>query len=98
MSSTHHAHAYLRTSPPAVKKITAKGTRLAFSSKNPGPNKSTLKGSKSKKNKPEKAEGRQNKEAEEEDEGFGAEKDDMGTSFLQYWYYVMILLASRALI
>jgi hypothetical protein len=84
MSSTHHAHAYLRTSPPAVKKLPAKGFRLALS-KNTGSNKTALKGSKSKKNKLEKVEGKQKKEEEEADEGRGAERDDMGTSFLQYW-------------
>ena len=89
MSSTHHAHAYLRTSPPTVKKPAVKGVRSALSSRTTASHKLASRVSKSK-NKVEqgKERGKLNKEVEEEIEG----REDMGTSFLQYWYLITILL------
>lgn len=90
MSSTHHAHAYLRTSPPAVKKPAVKGPpRSALSSRITASHKLTLRGGNKSKAKPEKEKerGKQKKDVEEEDEGLAeGDKEAMGTSFLQYWY------------
>lgn len=90
MSSTHHAHAYLRTILPTVKKPAVKGVRSTLSSRTTASHKLASRGNKSK-NKPEqdKERGKQNKEVEEEDEGLGeGDQEEMGTSFLQYWYLV----------
>ncbi len=99
MSSTHCAHAYLDTSLPAVDKNAVKGPRSALSSRNTGSNKIASKGNRATKNKLEKdrAGGKQYKEAEQKDQDLGEEeKDEMGTSFLQYWYVSTIRLNSPA--
>lgn len=94
MSSTHHARAYLRNSPPTVKKSAVRGVRSTLSSRSTASHKLASRGNKSKnKLEQEKERGKQNKEGEEEVEGLGQEgREDMGTSFLQYWYLVTILL------
>lgn len=71
MSATHHAHAYLRTSPPHVRKTAARASRLVPLSKSQGLPKVSLKGNKA-------------KSLCQEEEIVVDEEDDMGSSFLQY--------------
>ena len=93
MSSTHHVHAYLRTSPPTAKKSAVRGVRPTQSSRTTTSHKFASRGCKSKaKLGQEKEREQHNKETGEEVDGFGQEgREDMGTSFLQYWYLVTIL-------
>lgn len=88
MSSTHHAHAYLRPSPPAGKKPSVKGPRSALSSRTTASHKLAVRGGNKSKVKleKEKERGKQSKDVEEEDDELGeGDKEEMGTSFLQYW-------------
>ena len=93
MSSTHHVHAYLRTSPPIAKKPAVRAVRPTLSSRTTTSHKLALRGNKSKaKLEHEKERGKHTKEIGEEVDGLGQEgREDMGTSFLQYWYLVTIL-------
>ena len=71
MSSSHHAHVATRHSPPHVRKT----ARSAPSSKSAGTSKITIKGAKA------------SKRAKEEDEEiFEDDNDEMGSSFLQFWF------------
>ena len=72
-------HAYLRTSPPHVRKIATKPARSAALSKATVSTKAVVKASKSAKGKSEKP-----KQKEEADVPVD-EDDDMGSSFLQFW-------------
>lgn len=93
MSSTHHVHAYLRTSPPTAKKHAVRAVRPTLSSRTTTSHKLALRGNKSKtKLEQEKPRGKPAKETGEEVDGLGQEgREDMGTSFLQFWYLVTIL-------
>lgn len=72
MSATHHPHAYLRPSPH-VRKTPVRASRPAQLSKGQGLPKASLKGNTA-------------KSLCREEEIVLDEEDDMGSSFLQYWY------------
>lgn len=99
MSSTHHVHAYLRTSPPTAKKPAVRAIRPTLSVRTTTSHKLALRGNKSKtKLEQAKEKGKHNKEIGEEGDGLGQEgQEDMVTSFLQYWYFVT-MLASLSLV
>ncbi|MCJ1470604.1 hypothetical protein MMC07_009250 [Pseudocyphellaria aurata] len=71
MSATHNPRAYLRTSPPHVRKAIARASRPAPLSKSQGVPKASLKGNKA-------------KTLGREEDTVVDEEDDMGSSFLQY--------------
>lgn len=93
MSSTDHVHAYLRTSAPTAKKPALRGVRPTLSLRTTTSHKFTSRGCKSKaKLGQEKEREQHNKETWEEVDGHGQEgREDMGTSFLQYWYLITML-------
>lgn len=84
MSATHHPHAYLRTSPPHVRKAAARASRPAPLSRSQGFSKASLKGNKA-------------KSLGQEEETIVEEEEDMGSSFLQYWCVFECLFQSSSL-
>lgn len=78
MSSLHHAQSRARHSPTLVRKSAIKAARSAPSSKSAGTPKVTIKRAKA------------SKYAKEEEEVFDFEDDDMGTTFLQYWFVLVL--------
>lgn len=93
MSSTHHAHAYLRTSPSIGKKPAVKGSRFTLAAKTAVSNRFAVKGNKSKiKLEKESGRGQAINEIDEGDASFGeGDQEEMGTTFLQYWYIHYLL-------
>lgn len=82
MTSLHHAQSRARHSPTLVRKSAIKAARSAPSSKSAGTPKVTIKRAKASKYAKE--------EEEEEAEVFDFEDDDMGTTFLQYWFVLVL--------
>lgn len=71
MSSSQHVHVTTRHSPPHVRKT----ARSAPSSKSAGTSKATIKGAKATK-----------RDKGEDEEIFEDDNEDMGSSFLQFWF------------
>ncbi len=75
MSSTNHTHGQPRTSVPNVRKTAVRAARSVPSVKTTGGSKVTFKVAK-------------NKFSKDEEEELDEDKDDMATSFLQFWFVV----------
>ena len=86
MSPTRLTHANLRPSPPHVRKVTAKAPRSALVTRTTSSSKLTLRGATTSKSKVEKE--RTKPHDGDEEEVISADEDEMGTSFLQFWFVI----------
>lgn len=88
MSSTHHAHACPHTSLPHVKKNPAKPSRSAPLPKTTVSTRAAVKGIKGAKAKSFK----EGQKAVKDETGIASEDERMGSTFLQYWSVVHLML------